>query len=93
MESNGEVVCAEHGSQPETFVCQHIVETLATGVAVGFHWPDSSPDTYPDAWCSDCHRRHEEAGWEWEGDAAAELGISVLCASCYLSCRALALGY
>ena len=92
--SNERVVeCRDHGSQPATFVCQHIAATLATGVAVGFHWPESSDQEYPDAWCTSCHRRHEAAGWEWEGEAAEELGVTLLCAAGYGRCRALALGY
>lgn len=94
-ESHGKprVQCEEHGLQPETFVCQHIAQSLATRRPVGFHRPADSDQEYPDAWCSQCHERHKRCGFEWEGEAAEHLGAKLLCARCYLQARMLALGY
>jgi hypothetical protein len=86
------VQCDQHGPQPETFVCQHIAQSLASGQPVGFHWPADSDQEYPDAWCSACHERHERCGFEWVGEAAEHLGAKLLCARCYVQARALALG-
>lgn len=63
------VECDQHGPQPETFVCQHIVQSLASGQPVGFHWPADSNQECRDVWCSACHDRHERRGFEWAGDA------------------------
>ncbi len=30
--------CDKHGSNEETFVCSHILETLQTKTPTGFHW-------------------------------------------------------
>jgi len=87
------VQCQDHGSQPETFVCQHIAQSLVRRQPVGFHWPGDSDQEYPDAWCSECNARHERAGFEWQGEAAEQLGAKLLCARCYLQARVLALGH
>ena len=92
MSIEGSVRCDRHGKQPETFVCQHIARSLVTREPVGFHWPADSEQRFPDAWCSDCHERHRLEGWEWTGAAAAQLDAKLLCASCYLEARTLALG-
>lgn len=84
--------CGEHGLQPETFVCQHVAESLNTGRPVGFWWPAESDQEYPDAWCTECNERHKRCGYEWEGEAAEHLGAKLLCAACYLEARKLALG-
>ena len=48
------VDCLEHGQQEETFVCQHIVQSLEDGQAKGFHWSSESNESRPDAWCHEC---------------------------------------
>jgi hypothetical protein len=68
-----------HGLQDETFVCQHIVGSLRTRQAVGFHWPASLPQRRPDAWCSNCEKRRVEAGGVWTEDVLASVGLRVLC--------------
>ncbi len=85
--------CELHGRRPATFVCQHIVASLYSGEPVGFHWSADSRDAYPDACCSACHKRHEAEGFEWTGEAEAQLGVKLLCADCYVNARRLALGY
>ena len=86
------IKCELHGTQPETFVCQHIAQSLVSKQLVGFHWPADSEQLYPDAWCSQCQVRHERCGFEWKGEAADKLGAKLLCARCYLQARILALG-
>ena len=77
------VNCKEHGPQPETFVCQHVVETLRDGRARGFHWSSADGSDYPDAWCSECNEQHRAASLEWTPEVAALAGIQLLCAVCY----------
>ncbi len=78
-----QIECGVHGLQDETFVCQHIVGSLRTGQAVGFHWAAASPQRRPDAWCSECEARRVEAGGEWTDDVLTSVGLKVLCGSCY----------
>lgn len=81
------MMCAEHGEQPETFVCQHIVETLHDERPRGFHWSAESTQPYPDAWCSACNERLRSADWEWTDDTLAFARVRLLCAGCYSSCQ------
>jgi hypothetical protein len=78
-----QVHCQQHGSQAETFVCQHIASSLHSGRAVGFHWPASSTEPRPDAWCSACEEARVRAGGEWTDEVNALLGVKLLCGACY----------
>ena len=82
-ESRGQIECGVHGLQDETFVCQHIIESLRTRKAVGFHWPVSPPERRPDAWCSKCEAQRVEGGGEWKKDVLASVAVKVLCGRCY----------
>ena len=82
-EKPGQIECGVHGLQDETFVCQHIVGSLRTRQAVGFHWPASPPQRRPDAWCSKCEVQRVEAGGEWTEDVLASVGLKILCGGCY----------
>jgi hypothetical protein len=77
-ENSGTMEFSIHGLQDETFVCQHILGSLRTRQAVGFHWPASSPQRRPDAWCSKCEARRVEAGGEWTKDVLVSVGLKVL---------------
>lgn len=83
------VNCSVHGMQEETFVCQHIVQSLRTGIPVGFHWPAEQTGSRPDAWCSDCEKARVEAGGDWTPEVEKKLGIKLLCGSCYDDARAI----
>ncbi len=87
-----EMKCPKHGPASEAFVCQHIVAGMRQGQAVGFFWAAGSTSAYPDAWCRACNTRLEKSGGEWTGEAAAQLGVKLICHHCYLEARALALG-
>ena len=77
------VRCDSHGMQDETFVCQHIFESLRSRVPVGFI-AAADPDTArPDAWCSACEKARIEAGGEWTEEVNALLNIRLLCGVCY----------
>ena len=89
MSQSNQVVCHSHGLQPETFVCQHIAQSLKTGQAVGFFWPAGSDEERPDAWCLACEERARVTDGDWIGEAAAHLGLSILCASCYDNAKAI----
>jgi hypothetical protein len=77
------VECNIHGWQDETFVCQHIAQSLQTGIPVGFHWPAGDADERPDAWCSSCEQARIDAGGEWTPEVEQKLGVKLLCGSCY----------
>jgi len=75
--------CCTHGWQDQTFVCQHIAQSLHTGIPVGFHWPAAQTETRPDAWCSACEEARLGAGGDWTPEVEQKLGVKVLCGSCY----------
>jgi len=77
------VLCRTHGDQEATCVCRHIVGSLDTGRAVGFHWPEDSPSNRPDAWCTECERVRITEGGEWNDAAMAFVDMKVLCGGCY----------
>jgi hypothetical protein len=77
------IKCDVHGWQEQTFVCQHIAQSLNTGVPVGFHWSSKQTDARPDAWCSDCERARIEAGGDWTPEVEAKLRVKLLCGACY----------
>lgn len=82
--------CATHGGQPAAFVCQHIARAAARGERSGFHCRVvCAPDDRPDAWCHGCNARVRAAGGRWVGQAAAELGVTLICAVCYDDARSL----
>jgi hypothetical protein len=83
MTENHKVKCASHGWQDESFVCQHIIESLHTKVPVGFHWPAESTSLHPDAWCSGCEQARINAGGDWTPEVQEILNIKILCGSCY----------
>ena len=78
------IECATHGKQPETFVCQHIVQGLVEKRRVGFFWSAGDPtNPHPDAWCSACEQRVRATEGEWVGEALANLEPKILCGACY----------
>lgn len=80
------VQCSTHGSQPEAFVCQHILASLDSKQAVGFHWSAEDDGPTPDAWCSDCEGARHAAG-DWSDDLMRQVGIALVCASCYRAAK------
>ena len=80
---NKTVQCSEHGSQPETFVCQHIVRGLFEGVPYGFFWARDVDTPRPDAWCSACNEMVSRSGGEWTDEAVALASVKILCGRCY----------
>jgi hypothetical protein len=87
------VNCKTHGTQPQTFVCQHIVAGLIAKERVGFWWTQHDPDNpRPDAWCRECEGRVSKTGGEWEGEALEQLRPQILCGACYDSAKKFHLG-
>jgi hypothetical protein len=77
------VKCDRHGVQEETFVCQHVVETLRDKRPCGFFWAQPAEKTRPDAWCSACNARVRASGGEWSSEALKEADVKLLCGACY----------
>ncbi len=75
--------CGTHGWQERTFVCQHILQSLYTGIPVGFCWSSEQSDPRPDAWCSTCEKARQEAGGDWTPEVQEKLGVKLLCGACY----------
>lgn len=83
MSDSQKLKCGIHGWQERTFVCQHIVQSLHTGIPVGFHWSGGQTDTRPDAWCSACEQARIEVGGDWTPEVVEKLGVKLLCGACY----------
>ena len=82
------VQCPTHGEQECTFVCQHLVEALRTGVNVGFYW---SSEPRGDAWCNVCEvarLKHGGISGDWNEKSEEVAGIQILCGRCYDRVRA-----
>jgi len=75
--------CHVHGWQEQTLVCQHIAQSLHTGIPVGFHWSSESTKAHPDAWCSACEKARVEGGGDWTPEVEQKLGVKLLCGTCY----------
>lgn len=74
------VNCDKHGNQEETFVCQHIVESLTTKISVGFYY---ASEPRGDAWCNECEHMRIKEGGEWNEKSEAFASIKLLCGVCY----------
>lgn len=85
------VDCCEHGRQEETFVCQHIVETLKDKKPRGFWWYSEQNAPRPDAWCHECNDRVKATDWEWTEDNEKLANIQLLCGKCYDNAKDLSL--
>lgn len=83
MSESNIVKCAIHGPQNESFVCEHIAESLDTRVPVGFHWAADSEQLHPDAWCSACDDAWNRAGGKWTTEVGATLNVKLICGACY----------
>jgi hypothetical protein len=84
MSENETVHCESHGTQPETFVCQHVVSGLISRERVGFFWTTYDPENpRPDAWCAECEDRVRATDGEWVGEAEKHLKAKILCGVCY----------
>jgi len=81
--SPSKVRCGIHGMQDETFVCQHIFESLKSGVPVGFVAAVDPESARPDAWCTRCEKARIEAGGQWTEEVNELLSIRLLCGACY----------
>jgi hypothetical protein len=83
------IQCAAHGKQTKAFVCQHIVTTLDSRRAVGFHWSAEDLGPTPDAWCNACESARIAAGGEWTDKLLKKLGVTLICSSCYQSAKSI----
>ena len=87
------IECATHGTQQETFVCQHVARGLLEKVRVGFWWTQHDPgNARPDAWCTECNERVRTMGGEWVGVAEEHLEAKLMCGECYDVAKAFHMG-
>jgi hypothetical protein len=85
------VQCLTHGEAEATYVCRHIVDSLDTREAVGFHWPADTDLSRPDAWCSECELVRRSEG-DWTDTAMEFVQVTTLCGGCYDRAKAIWLG-
>lgn len=78
-----EVRCATHGLQDATHVCRHIMDSIDTRKAVGFHSPPDTDRVRLDAWCTQCEQPRLSEGGDWTDAAMKFIDVSVLCDGCY----------
>jgi hypothetical protein len=83
------VACSEHGPQPKTYVCDHILQTLRDRRPRGFFVVPADNQEYPDAWCGECEEMIQAAGGEWTDELMPAAKVRLLCARCYLAAKAL----
>ena len=83
MSDRQKINCGVHGWQEQTFVCQHIAQSLHTNIPVGFHWSSGQTDMRPDAWCSACEQARIDAGGDWTPEVEEKLRVKLLCGACY----------
>lgn len=85
--------CEKHGLQEGTFVCQHIVQGLATKTRVGFFWSVESPEMMrPDSCCFECNERVKATNGEWVGEVLELAKPQPLCGACYDLARVFHMG-
>ena len=87
--SGDSVDCLIHGMQPKAFVCRHILQSLDSQRAVGFHWSAENAGEHPDAWCSDCDEACVAAGGDWTDAVLEQVGVTLVCGSCYQAAKAI----
>ena len=91
-EPTKKIECDEHGLQDETFVCQHIVQSLTDNQPYGFWWPGDSEQARPDAWCTACNELNHAEGGEWTEKALELASVKLLCGACYDKAKAINFG-
>ena len=74
-----------------TFVCRHIVASVDSEKAIGFHWPADQDSQRPDAWCDACERVRVAEGGDWTEKAAQFLQAKILCGGCYDRAKSISL--
>ena len=83
MAMSSDVQCPEHGVQPQTFVCQHLVASLGAGQPIGFWWSKDDDSERPDAWCTACKEQLASTGQEWTPESEAFARPKLICGGCY----------
>ena len=78
--------CREHGIQPVTYVCKHIL-TAPAGEGEGFVSSESQHfDDLRNAWCEACEAHLQAHTGDWvEGSVEVPDGFHPLCSQCYRS--------
>jgi hypothetical protein len=90
MSDSGDLVqCATHGQQPQAFLCRHIVQSLDTQQAIGFHWSSEDHGAHPDAWCNDCEDARVASGGDWTEPVLEQVGVTLVCGSCYQAAKSI----
>jgi hypothetical protein len=77
------ILCKEHGTSEEAFICRHLLEEPAQ------FWCSREPTSEnpcPDAWCLVCDKHFEKQG-EWNDQNEGNVPIKLICQGCYKRLR------
>jgi len=67
-----------------TFVCKHVLESLADGVPRGFIYSTLDPAEEPNAYCADCDVMLQQGGGDWNDQLEVKAEIKIVCYGCFL---------
>jgi hypothetical protein len=78
--------CPEHGLQPATLVCKHLLGAPSVGTIGFVSYEAQHRDDLRSAWCEACEAELQAHGGDW-AEASVEVtdGFHVLCSECYRS--------
>lgn len=82
------IICEEHGSSEDAYVCRHL---LATPAQFWCSREVTADEPTPDAWCLDCDQYYREQG-EWNEKNEGRIEIKLVCRTCYARLRRLDTG-
>ena len=74
--------CAAHGYQDRAYLCQHLFDSMSTGVPVGWNCTDET-ELQGHAWCSICETVWDGAEDECTPEVEACMELRIVCAGCY----------
>jgi hypothetical protein len=91
MDANETVDCPAHGRQAVSFVCNHIARELPDGTTPGFVVAPEDDHPLPLGWCDECEAMVQSLGGDWIDEATERAEFKLLCASCYVEAKGIAI--
>jgi hypothetical protein len=78
--------CPQHGIQPATLVCKHLLVARSAGTAGFVSYESQHEDDLRSAWCEACEAQLQARGGDRaETSVKVPEGFHVLCSECYRS--------
>ncbi|WP_417492222.1 hypothetical protein [Maricaulis sp.] len=75
------VDCCTHGKVRAAFVCTHTLKSLEDAEARGFIWTRDESGCL-NAYCSLCDEKLQAVGGDWNDEAEAFAGVTMVCEGC-----------